>query len=284
MLPIRVFVGSTRAEWLPTRVLEFSIRETTVSPIAFHRIEAFERSIPTPHATKNRARTPFSFQRFLIPELCGYEGRAIYLDADMQVFADINALWGRDMVGHALLSVREGAEGRKGQFSVMLLDCDRLSWRIEEIIEGLDAGRYTYEQLVCDMCIVKSVGRTVEPDWNCLEKYEPGQTRLLHYTDMNTQPWVSIKNPLRQHWVECLKRAISTGFVTRDEVAHEVRAGHVRPSLLAEVDVVPSDMQTLSALDRKFVAPYKALGGSGPRSLREFRSLLSRIAFFVARR
>jgi hypothetical protein len=276
MLPVRVFVGSSRAEWLPTRVLEFSIRETSVSPIALHRIEAFERNIPTPRATKSLARTPFSFQRFLIPELCGYQGRAIYLDADMQVFTDIDALWRTDMAGYDLLTVREGTEGRKGQFSVMLLDCDRLSWRIEKIIEGLDVGRYTYEQLVHDMCIVERVGRTVEPDWNCLEKYEPGQTRLLHYTDMNTQPWVSIKNPLRHHWVECLKRAISTGFVTRKEVAHEVSAGHIRPSLLAEVDAADLDMRALDALDRRFIAPHRAIRSAGAGSWGRLRTMFAR--------
>jgi hypothetical protein len=276
MLPVRVFVGSTRAEWLPARVLEFSIRETTVLPIASHRIEAFERNIPTPQATVNRARTPFSFQRFLIPELCGYKGRAIYLDADMQVFADIDALWGREMAGYELLTVREGMEGRKGQFSVMLLACDRLSWRIEEIIAGLDAGRYTYEQLVHEMCIAKNVGGTLEPEWNCLEKYDPGQTRLLHYTDMNTQPWVSIKNPLRHHWVECLKRAISTGFITREEVAHEVSAGHIRPSLLAEVDAAELDMRALGALDRRFIAPYRAIRGTGVGSWIGIRTMLAR--------
>ena len=49
--------------------------------------------IPTPATPANRPRTPFSFQRFLIPELCGFKGRGIYVDSDMQVFEDIRGLW-----------------------------------------------------------------------------------------------------------------------------------------------------------------------------------------------
>ena len=47
---------------------------------------------PEPRARRNRARTPFSFAWFAIPELCGHAGRAIYLDSDMLVFGDINEL------------------------------------------------------------------------------------------------------------------------------------------------------------------------------------------------
>ncbi len=46
-----------------------------------------------PKDEPNRGRTGFSFSRFQIPKLAGYKGRALYLDADMQVFGDIAELW-----------------------------------------------------------------------------------------------------------------------------------------------------------------------------------------------
>ena len=49
--------------------------------------------IPLPKDEKNRPRTGFSFFRFAIPELCNYSDRALYLDADMQVFSDLAELW-----------------------------------------------------------------------------------------------------------------------------------------------------------------------------------------------
>ena len=278
--PIRVFLASTTAEWLPTRVLEFSILESSELPIALHRIETFGRAMPMPREVRNRPRTPFSFQRFLIPELCGYRGRAIYLDADMQLFADIGELWNASMAGHDLLTVRQGTDGRKGQFSVVLLDCERLQWRIEDIVQGLDEGRYSYEQLMYEMCVARKVGRTLDPGWNSLEKYKPGRTRLLHYTDMDTQPWVSLNNPLRHHWVQCLCRAVSAGFLARDELAREVAAGHVRPSLLAELNGVVADVKTLRRLDKGFVAPYRAIRSGKARPWVSLRSML---AFYVRR-
>jgi len=105
---IRVFIAATADEWLPTRVLEFSMREATALPVDVRMIASFGRAIPMPAHPRNFPRTPFSFQRFLIPELCAYQGRAIYLDADMQVFADMADLWGHPMQAHDLLTVERG--------------------------------------------------------------------------------------------------------------------------------------------------------------------------------
>lgn len=259
MSPVRVFVACTLAERLPMRVLEFSIRETSSLPVEVAAIGAFDRPIPRPAELRNQPRTPFSFQRFLIPELCGYQGRGIYLDADMQVFTDIAALWNHPMEGADLLAVSEGNSGRRGQFSVMLLDCARLRWRVEEIVDGLDQGRYSYEQLMQEMCVAPRVGRVLAPQWNSLEKYEPGVTCLLHYTDMNTQPWISLRNPLGGLWVDCLRRAVAAGFIPLGEVEQAVAQGHVRPSLLAQLREPAAAPSRLRALDRHFVAPYKSI-------------------------
>jgi hypothetical protein len=273
-VPIRVFVAATSAEWLPTRVLEFSIKETSALPVQLHRIASFERTIPMPLELRNRPRTPFSFQRFLIPELCNYEGRAIYLDADMQLFTDIGALWNAPVDGYDLLTVREGTDGRKGQFSVVLLDCERLQWRIESIVQGLDEGRYTYEQLMHEMCVASSVGRTLDSGWNSLEKYEAGRTHLLHYTDMDTQPWVSLNNPLSYLWVGCLRRAVDAGFITKEALAREIAAGHVRPSLMEELKQPEVHDSELLRLDAGFVAPYKSIRSGKVRPWTSWRSML----------
>jgi hypothetical protein len=259
MTPVRVFVAATPGEWLPMKVLEFSMREASARPVEVRAIASFDREIPRPKDLRNQPRTPFSFQRFLIPELCGFEGRAIYLDADMQVFADIDALWSATMGEHDLLAVSEGTAGRKGQFSVMLLDCARLQWRIDAIVRGLDEGRYTYEQLMHEMCVARSVGRTLAPAWNSLEKFVPGHTKLLHYTDMNTQPWVSLDNPLGGLWTDCLRRAVETGFISREELTREIGLGHVRPSLMGEVAGPAESESAMRRTDNAFVAPYKSI-------------------------
>lgn len=265
-MTVRVFVAATEGEWLPMKVLEFSMRETSAHPVEVRGIASFERPIPRPKDLRNQPRTPFSFQRFLIPELCGFKGRAIYLDADMQVFTDIGEIWSAPMVEHDLLTVREGTAGRKGQFSVVLLDCERLRWSIDAIVRGLDEGRYTYEQLMYEMCVANSVGRTLDPAWNSLERYEAGMTRLLHYTDMNTQPWVSTHNPLGHLWTDCLRRAIAAGAITAGDLEREIARGHVRPSLLPEIQGTLVSQAQARQLDENFRAPYKFLrmGKSSP--------------------
>ena len=101
-----------------------------------------------PRDKKNRPRTGFSFCRLTIPERCGYRGRALYLDADMLVFADLAELWQIPFGEQSVLCTwqsepppdwRDNPAFHTGRhYAVMLLDCDRLPWHIEEIIRGLD--------------------------------------------------------------------------------------------------------------------------------------------------
>lgn len=262
--PVRVFVAATPAEWLPMRVLEFSIRERSSLSVELSAIYSHQRSIPQPKGLENRARTPFSFQRFLIPELCQFKGRAIYMDADMQVFADIEGLWNQPFGDNHLLTVASGTQGRRSQFSVMVLDCERLNWKIEDIVADLDSGALEYRTLMFEMSVAKQIGYSVPVTWNSLEQYSAGQTSLLHYTDMNTQPWVSLENPNGHLWMACLRRAIDSGFISRAEVAREVDQHHVRPTLLAQIDAGIDRTSELSVTavirDLAFQAPYHKLG------------------------
>lgn len=274
--PIRVFVAATSAEWLPARVLEFSIRENTDLEVDVRFLYQSGIDIPVPEAPSNRPRTPFSFQRFLIPELCDYQGKAIYLDADMQVFQDITELWKYPLDGTDLLTVKDGNNGRKSQFSVMLLDCARLQWDIKKIVEKLNSGELDYAGLMYEMKISPKIGKEIDSKWNSLELFNPETTALLHYTDMNTQPWISLANPLGYLWVSCLKRAIRAGFIKREEIERERMLGHIRPSLLSQLDTEIYDTIALpnkiKILDRGYSAPYKKLRRMGGRPWTSFAS------------
>lgn len=281
---IRVFVASTPSEWLPLKVLEFSIREQTKHAVDVRGLYTFERDYALPYALENRPRTPFSFQRFLIPEFCAFNGRAIYLDSDMQVFEDIHKLWSFPFDNFDLLTVQQSSEERIGQFSVMLLNCERLPWKIEEIVNQLNQGELTYQSLMYEMKVAENVGAVIPPIWNALEKFEPSKTALLHYTDMNTQPWVSTENPLGVLWVSCLRRAIETGFISYADVEREVKLGHVRPSLLPQLELEQDDSLSLTKqvreLDSAFVPPYKKLQSL---SGKPWTSLLSYIRIWISK-
>jgi hypothetical protein len=266
-VPVRVYVATEPAQMLATRVLEYSIRRRASIATEVHAICDFSIAMPEPKELRNRPRTPFSFQRFLIPEAAGLRGRAIYLDSDMQVFTDIRQLWTQAMRGAPLLSVAPAKEdGRRPQFSVMLMDCERLCWRIEDIVQQLDDDKLNYEQLMYEMQLAPGWRADIDPRWNCLERFD-AETALLHYTDMEMQPWISTRNPRAYHWVAELRHAITAGFITLDRVRNDVQQGHARPSLLWQLQNDVDDPLLLPKaareLDRAYTPPFTALQTRG---------------------
>ncbi|MEJ7708818.1 MAG: hypothetical protein WKF84_02940 [Pyrinomonadaceae bacterium] len=71
--PIRVYVGSTEGQLLATKVAEYSIRKHASMSVEVLPLYQTDIRIPIPKDRRNRLRTPFSFQRFLIPKLAGYK-------------------------------------------------------------------------------------------------------------------------------------------------------------------------------------------------------------------
>jgi lipopolysaccharide biosynthesis glycosyltransferase len=246
---IDVFVGTDRSQLLAVSVLEHSIRRHTdrsvrVSPL-------IDLDLPEPRDIRQGSRTNFSFARFAIPELTGHGGKGLYLDADMLVFRDIGELWDipfegatvviqEDIPEHAAVPDKPGAPARRiKQCSVMLIDCARARWNVREIVAGLD-GRYTYEQLMYDFCILpeSEIRYAVPFAWNSLERFD-SDTRLIHYTDMDTQPWVSPMNRLGRLWLEEVRLMLDTGALGWSELQTEVDLGYFRPSMALELEEAP---------------------------------------------
>jgi len=239
--PMRVFCGLDESQVIPARVLEYSIRKHASLPVRFYPM--LDVPTPVPQDPRNRARTGFSFSRFHIPKLTGYKGRALYLDADMQVFGDLAELWEIPFDGAKVACTRQDQPPEQWrdstwfkpgrQMSVMLLDCARLDWDIEDIVHGLDEGRYTYEQLMFDLAVVgpDEINDNIPSEWNHLEHYEPGKTKLVHYTVVPTQPWKNDKNALRTLWEPEFEEARAAGVVHRDEAWRHARRGYIKPAL-----------------------------------------------------
>ncbi len=261
--PVRVFVGADRSQQLAVDVLAHSIRRHTRAEVEV--IPMVDLPVPTPRDPRNSQRTGFSFSRFCIPKLAGYRGRAIYMDADMQVFKDILGLWSLPFNGAKVLIqeevrhldrtlTKENAPAvRRKQCSVMLLDCSRLDWDVEQIVAGLDAGHYTYEQLMADLCLLKEeeIGYDVPFEWNSLEHYDEN-TCLIHYTDMGTQPWVSCRNSNGERWFDEVREMLRSGALRWEQLEEEVRLGYFRPSLLREIGIGARVPAVLKGLFRRW--------------------------------
>ncbi|MCB0417313.1 MAG: glycosyl transferase [Bdellovibrionaceae bacterium] len=263
MEKVRVFVGTDRSQLIGVKVLEYSIRRHTDLPVEV--IPMMDLPVRPPVDPAQDQRTGFSFSRFCIPKLCHYEGRAIYMDADMLVFKDIRSLWeipfnGAKVIIQEELTAEQSSttdkkkapDKRIKQCSVMLLDCSRLNWDIEQIVDGLDNKRYDYAGLMFDMCLLEEdeIAYRIPFAWNSLEHWDEG-TALIHYTDMGTQPWVCNNNRHGGLWVNALRSAIRDGFISIDEVKEDIYHGYARPSLLWELRMEnPGYRWYLTAMDK----------------------------------
>lgn len=254
--PARIFIGSDPTQVLGAKMFEYSVRRFASMSVTFEIID--NTGLPVPSSPQKRARTGFSFCRFKIPELCNYRGRAIYVDADMQVFADIKDLWTREFDDSWLLySELKGGTGRSPQYSVMLLDCAKLDWNAKRLIADLDEGKYDYASLMTEFAMMPKEKKRplLEFEWNSLEHYEEGKTKLIHYTDMPTQPWVSHNNKNGEIWYADVRRALAEGFITRAEIDEHVAMGNVHPQLPEWVGLEPyPDSKRLA---QTWVPPYK---------------------------
>jgi hypothetical protein len=239
--PMKVYVGTEIEQMLPMKVLEYSIckhMSMSADIVPLHKALS-EAGIPIPTLTnrKHWPRTPFSFQRFAIPALNGYKGRAIYLDSDMQVFRDIKELWMWPFGDAQILAAREPAgSGRRSQFSVMVMNCERLDWDVEKLVRRMDEEDWSYEDLVYHMKPAEAISQSLPSEWNDLERYSERRTALTHYTDMKWQPWLSTENILGAVWCRDLFEAIRNDFISMDFVREQVQRGWVRPSLLYQLE------------------------------------------------
>lgn len=226
-----VGVGCVEAQMLPFAVLRHSILKRASRPVRIEPLCRAGISLPVPRDERNRQKTPFSFQRFLIPEVCGYEGRAIYLDSDMLVLDDLSPLFDYDFGDANILAVPQ-------ETSVMVLDCGKLPWNIRQLVADMDAGKLSYDALMTCRAIA-NIKYSLPGGWNWLDNAArpmPQGVALLHYTVTSSQPWISAGHPLGHLWLTELFDALDTGTIRHQEVAGAVEQGFVRPSLLHQVE------------------------------------------------
>lgn len=234
--PIRVFCGGDRSQQLPFEVFAHSVARHTARPVQVRTID--NALAPIPADPRFKPYTEFSFARFVIPALCGYRGRAIYMDSDMLVSADIGEMWDTQMEGAAIAIERGSrAQADRGKHAaVMLLDCAKLDWKVEEIVAGLGT-RYAYKALMQIDPLLQpgQMRELLAAGWNELDHFEPGRTRNIHYTKILTQPWVHAAHPHGRRWVDEVALMLREGALTAQHLREEVELGYVRPSLLVEL-------------------------------------------------
>ncbi len=291
--PLRIYIGASRRDLVAARVLDYSIRKHASVPVRV--IPMVDFAVPRPRDQRNRPRTGFSFSRFLIPALAGHRGRAVYMDSDMLVFGDVAELAEVPLDPHQVLCTYQEAPPEvwadnpsfhPGRHSaVMVIDCARAPWSIKEIVAGLDRGDFSYEELLADMRLDDSDIGVLPTEWNHLEHFEPGVTKLVHYTVVPSQPWRAGGNPLEHLWLDCYREAVEAGAVFPDEVRDLVKDRLVRRELLGPLDRAPRPVvKETSAANVALAAAFRRveelerrqLKGRARRAARPFAPMVRR--------
>ena len=129
--------------------------------------------------------------RFLVPQIMGYEGRAVLTDPDIFAIADVYELLTYDMGDKAILSRPRPHRGKlKGyNSSVMLLNCSKLKhWQWESKIDELFAGKLDLKDWISLCTEPEETIGNLEEEWNHYDTLNEN-TKLLHNTRQITQPW-----------------------------------------------------------------------------------------------
>jgi len=228
---LKVYIGASPSQIIPTKVLEYSLKKHTNNPVKCYPLCNFERKHKVPDNPKNRPRTDFSFKRFLIPELTN--GKAFYMDSDMLVFGDLANLLSYDFEDHEILSccgMDQFEHWQHSNYAFLLMDCDKIKWSIDDIVKMLDENKLNYESLMFEFKHAK-VNPIFPPEWNSLDLYVTKKTKNIHYTDMSMQPWLngpkSNQHPFGKIWWNEFIDAIQTGFIQKNLFESEVEKRNI---------------------------------------------------------
>lgn len=204
---VRVFVGTAAngEDAESQAVLEWSIRKHASLPVEIvwmmhsHDPQDFWSGFDS-----SNWKTPFSGFRWAVPAACNYEGRAIYMDSDVIVMADIAELWRQDFKGKAVLA-KHG-----GRLCVSLWDCAAA----KQHVLPLDQLRSNPQQ----HGIMQGRSRqgnflgVFEGEWNCLDgegfaDLSDPRLKAIHYTEMSCQPHLDraiarLAAAGQKHWMD----------------------------------------------------------------------------------
>jgi lipopolysaccharide biosynthesis glycosyltransferase len=227
---IRVFIGTEPMQWLPTEVLKHSIIKRTQTPVQFQELKDI------PLKLKIKMYTGFSFYRYYIPEACNYQGRAIYLDADMVCLQDIAQLFELDMQDKGALAK---VQNETSFFtSNMLLDCEKLKhWKVHEWVTLINAGLTSYRGCMSgDPTGMNHNDFGPLPDrWNEFDFYDEN-TKLIHYTNVPTQPWKKPGHPYRGAFLSELKASLADHTIKKEDIEREIVEHHIYPTILQDME------------------------------------------------
>jgi lipopolysaccharide biosynthesis glycosyltransferase len=191
---LRIFIGYDSREAECADVLAYSLRKHASISLDIRYLKLAELDFDRPRDPLQS--TEFTYTRFLVPSLCHYQGKAIFMDCDMLCLSDIKELDDLDMSTYALRVVKhdhqptstvkmdgqvQTAYPRKNWSSLMIMNCSLLRLWTKEVVET-QSGAYLHRFQDIPDELIGDIPRT----WNTLDWMDEN-TKLIHYTSGG--PW-----------------------------------------------------------------------------------------------
>ena len=156
---------------------------------------------------------------------------AIYLDSDMVVYDDlIELVKESEKSENSIVGVQQRKHDLRGnQSSVIvfkLYKMKKLTYHdIDSILKDYHNGNYSYEDIFKTLKPFGGIDYSISWKWNCLD-FQVTETKLLHYTNMETQPWLSSVSPLASAWERNLNVGVDSELIKKHK-----KMRYVRPNL-----------------------------------------------------
>jgi hypothetical protein len=194
MRSTKIFIGSSSngEDAEIEEILEYSLRKNYhhTDPLEFVWMRQTNKPWSYWHGFKtSKWSTPFSGFRWAIPEFCGFQGRAIYMDVDQINFRNIRDLYDISLYGRPF-AARRGPRFGGHEFCVMVIDCEAAREYLIPVQRQRELEDY-HLRCISSFSGNEQVVLDIDPRWNCLD----GEDRKiddiwhLHWTKMSTQPW-----------------------------------------------------------------------------------------------
>lgn len=198
----RIFIG-----WDPRQIVSYTVLCQSIIDHASESVSITPLVLET-LPIKRRGLTPFTYSRFLVPWLCAFKGRAMFLDVDILVRGDVAQLFDIADVEDDYDDQAIWVSKNRLKFewaSVMLFNCAHpdnivLTPDYIEKANGLHQIGWTQE-----------IGG-LPGEWNRLAEYdEPDpNAKLFHYTSGVPCHAETADLPFADEWLNTAARAMST--------------------------------------------------------------------------
>src|SRR5687768_16785915 len=152
----RIFIGWDSRFPEPADVLRYSLLKHSSIPLEIRYLKLNDLDFQRTHDPL--ASTEFTYTWFLLPHLCNFQGKALFLDNDMLCLSDVREIAELDMQQYALRVVQhdyqptntvkmygavQTAYPRKNWSSMMLMNCAMLKLWTKEMVE-MQSGAYLH--------------------------------------------------------------------------------------------------------------------------------------------